>query len=89
MLASQMWLLGRLLPLMIGECIPDDDSHWKCYLNLLRILTIATAVEVTEDTIALLALLVKDYVTCFNLLYPNCMTPKMHYLLHLPQQMKL
>ena len=23
--ASQMWLLGRLLPLMVGDLVPEDD----------------------------------------------------------------
>ena len=84
-----MWLLGRLLLLMIGEYVPDDDNHWKCYVCLLRVLTVVTAVEVSRDTVSLLTLLVKDYLTYFNLLYPNIMTPKMHFLLHLPHQLKL
>lgn len=35
--ASQMWLLSRLLPVMIGHKIPESDSHWLNYLLLLRI----------------------------------------------------
>ena len=83
-----MWLLGRLLPLMVGQYVPEEDDHWQCYINILRILTLATAVEVTDDTIATLAQLVEDYLHQMNLLYPNSITPKMHYLLHLPDQMK-
>ena len=41
-IASQMWLLGRLLPLIIGKYVCSDDKHWRCYLQLLRIVTIGT-----------------------------------------------
>ena len=87
--ASQMWLLGRLLPLMVGKYVPGDDAHWRCFLQLLRILCIATAVEVTVDTVSLLSVLIQDYLVTFNHLYPHSITPKLHYLLHLPRQMQL
>lgn len=56
--ASQMWLLGRLLPLIMGKYVPDDDAHWRCYIQLLRILTISTATEVTEDTVSTISFLI-------------------------------
>ena len=87
-LASQTWLLGRLLPLTIGSYVPDGDAHWECYMLLLSITVLATAVEVTVDSVSELTLLVQDYLHVFNSLYPNKITPKMHYLLHLPDQMK-
>lgn len=83
-----MWLLGRLLPLMVGRYVPNHDKHWECYSLLLKILVIATAVEVTEDTVSTLSLLIEDYLFRYNSLYPGTMTPKLHYLLHLPQQLK-
>ena len=83
-----MWLLGRLLPLMIGQYIPEDDKHWRCFLDLLRIMAISTAVEVTLDSVSVLAMLIEDYLLHFNALYPDCITPKMHYLLHLPSQIE-
>ena len=87
-IASQMWLLGRLLPLMVGQYVPDDDSHWMCFMELLSILVLSTAVEVTSDSIADLKMAVESYLFHYNELYPNSMTPKMHYLLHLPEQME-
>ena len=74
---------------MVGRYIPEDDLHWKSYLDLLRILTLATAVEVTQETISLMSMLVENYLTRYNTLYPNSMTPKLHYLVHLPEQMEL
>ena len=86
--ASQNWLLGRLLPLMVGSYVPDGDSHWECYMQLLSIMVLVTAVEVTLDSVSELTMLVQDYLHAFNSLYPNKITPKMHYLLHLPDQMR-
>ena len=33
--ASQMWLLGRVLPYEIGRYIPKKDKHWQNYFLLL------------------------------------------------------
>ena len=82
-----MWLLGRLLPLMVGIRVPDDDQHWVCYQLLLGILVLATSFEITDDTIALLTKLVQDYLVIFNRIYPHSIVPKLHYMLHLPEQM--
>ena len=83
-----MWLLGRLLPIMVGDLVPEDDNHWQCYIDLLRIMCIVTAVEVTENFINILTMLIECYLSTFNALFPDSITPKMHYLLHLPDQIK-
>ena len=80
--ASQNWLLGRLLLLMVGTHVPDGDSHWEYYVRLLCIIVLATAVEVTLNSVSELAMLVQYYLCAFNSLYPNKITPKVHYLLH-------
>ena len=38
--ASQMWCLGRMLPFLIGDKIPEEDEHWEHYLLLLSILVL-------------------------------------------------
>lgn len=65
-IASQMWLLGRLLPLMVGDHVPSNDVNWLCFIDLLRILTIATAFEVTQDSVSILILLIEGYLQQFN-----------------------
>ena len=35
--ASQTWTLGRLLPVMVGSRVPEDDSHWQFYLTTLTV----------------------------------------------------
>lgn len=87
--ASQIWLLGRLLPMMVGDRVPDDDAHWICFINLLQILCIATAFEITPDAVAVIGMLIEDYLSQFVALYPGSITPKIHYLLHLVRQIQL
>ena len=79
-----MWRLGRLL-LMVGRYIPDEDPHWMCFMDLLRILVLSTVVEVTEDTISDLTVVIEGYISQYNKLYPDSMT---HYLLHLSEKIK-
>ena len=86
--ASQMWLLGRLLPLIIGDYVPNGDPHWICYIELISILVLSTAVEVPPEMIDDLGMAIENYLFHYNGLYPDSMTPKMHYLLHLPEQIK-
>ena len=84
-----MWLLGRLLPLMVGKHIPQNDQHWLCFVELLMVMVLSTSVEATQDTASELSYAVESYLHHFSKLYPNRMTPKMHYLLHFPEQMRL
>ena len=37
-IASQMWCLGRFLPLHIGSLVPEGDRFWDNYLMLLTIM---------------------------------------------------
>ena len=37
-IASQMWTLSRLLPVMVGKYISEDDDNWLHFLQLLDIM---------------------------------------------------
>ena len=81
-----MWLLGRVLPLMVGDKVPSGDEFWINYLDLLEIVDILMAPELTEDDVANLATLISDHCQQFKLLYPNAsITPKIHYIVHMPR----
>ena len=83
-----MWCLARLLPLMIGEIIYDDDPYWNNFVLLLTIVDYVLAPVVSKDCIAYLRVLIDDHHQSFKALYPNCrFTPKMHYLVHYPDYM--
>lgn len=47
--ASQMQLLVCVLPFLVGEKIPKDDSNWKFYLLLRQIVDIVVSPIISED----------------------------------------
>lgn len=44
-----MWLLGRMIPSMLGHLIPKDDEKWTNLMLLLRILEKLLAHSITVD----------------------------------------
>ena len=87
--ASQTWCLGRFLPLLIGDLIPEGDEHWENYLQLMTIIDYVFAPSTNEGYIAYLRMLIEDFLTDFHELYPERrLTPKMHYILHIPTWMQ-
>ena len=52
-LASQMWLLARLLPIIIGAKVSDDE-WWANFILLLDIAEYLLAPESSEDEASLL-----------------------------------
>ena len=43
-----MWLLGRILPIVIGSFVPDGDDHWNLYLQMMDIADILFSPTVTD-----------------------------------------
>ena len=85
-----MMTLLRFLPFMIGKMIEEDDDHWQRFLLLWDIGSLVNSFEVTQRDTVHLAWLVKMYLSSFKQLYPDVsIIPKMHYLVHLPQQIML
>ena len=81
-----MWCLARLLPLMIGEYVPDDDDRWKLFLTLLTIVDYVFAPRTNQENVSYLATLIKDHHQEFKCVYPNSpITPKLHNMIHIPE----
>ena len=77
-----MWLLGRILPMMIGEMVPEDDEYWQNFLVMMEIVDILFCPQISEDTAAFLAASINDHHCWFTELYPDSpIVPKHH--LHL------
>ena len=83
--ASQMWVLGRFLPLMIGHLISEDDDHWTHYIQLLEIVDIIFAPIIDSDAPGYLEVLIEENLLDFVELYREAVLPKMHYLIHIPR----
>ena len=81
--ATQMWCLSRLLPLIIGMSVPEDDAHWDNFLLLLKIVDIVFSPLLSRSDAAYLVFLIDDYLQTFVELYPLCnIIPKQHYMVH-------
>ena len=50
--AAQMWLLGRILSVLVGDHVPDDDEHWHNFLVMMEIVDHLFCPQVTEDQAA-------------------------------------
>ena len=80
-----MWCLGRYLPLLIGDLVPEDDEHWANLLNLCQIVDYIFSPKCTIGILDHLDHLIQLFLSQFVSLYPDeTITPKMHYLIHYP-----
>ena len=85
--AGQMLCLSQNLPFLIGQFIPEGDESWTCFLTLLSITSILTAIQFSPEDCALIATLIEEHHECFIKVYPDVLlTPKFYYLIHLPDQ---
>ena len=81
--ASQMWWLLLFLPLMIGDLVSRQSSHWKLFLLLREICSIIFAPVVTNGLGVFLKQLVIDHHNMFKTLYPDRrLIPKHHFMIH-------
>lgn len=86
--ASAMLTLCHTLPVIVGSRIPQNHAKWQNMLRLIQIVLLCTSPSCTRETAVQLRLLIAEYLTNFIILYPKAsFIPKMHYLIHLPQQM--
>lgn len=87
--AGQMLTLMINLPLIIGDTVNNNDVNWKNFLVLHNIINIAYSYTYENRTVNELENMITVYLTNFQDLYVGVsITPKMHYLTHLPQQLK-
>ena len=81
-----MWCLACLLPLMIGNFVPEEDPKWEKFLLLLNIANYVFSPITSRSIAAFLATLIEDYLKSFSELYLECpIIPKQHYMVHIPQ----
>ena len=83
-IAAQLWLLGRVSPYSFGEDVPEGDENWNNYLQLLEIVDIFMASEISEDEFAELSLLIQQHHFVFQELYTvSCVLPKHYFMIHM------
>lgn len=81
-----MWLLARILPIIIGRYVPDDDEMWENFCLLMNIVDIVFSPKLSTDDAGYLKHLINDHHTNFVKLYPTAsVIPKMHFMVHIPR----
>ncbi|KAG1673824.1 hypothetical protein GQR58_015387 [Nymphon striatum] len=87
--AAQMWCLARFLPLMIGDMVPRDNSQWQTLLLLEDVLQYSCAPVLDREHVMMMKDIIEDFHESFRQSFPEeTIKPKMHFMLHYPQQMK-
>ena len=88
--SAAMLTLISILPIIIGEAIPDDDTKYQNLLRLFQISHMITSPCTSLDTVGKLEQTIYTHHIEFKREYPKAaVVPKMHYLLHIPRQMIL
>ena len=87
--AGQLLVLIINLPLILNTYVKTDDEYWINFLKLHQIVNISFSFTYEDETIDIFKNMINKYIICFKNLYSDAsITPKMHYLTHLPEQLK-
>jgi len=87
--AHENWSLLRLLPLMIGFKVPENEPAWHLLMDLKDIVELVVAPFHTEDTIRFLDIKISEHRHRYLQIFPEArVLPKHHYLEHYPQLIK-
>ena len=85
--SSQTLLLCRMLPLIIGDCVPEQDTKWKCFILLRKIIDILVSPVIHIEQCAVLKSLIQEHHLLFKDLHgESLITPKFHFMVHYPEQ---
>jgi hypothetical protein len=86
MKAVQSLSLLKYLPLIVGDCVPEDDEHWQFLLELSTLVDLFLAPRFTVGMVSMMRLLISDHLATFLELFgPNVrLRPKHHFLVHFP-----
>ena len=84
--ASRMWCFLRLLPLFVGDKVPEEEPVWCLLLMLKEIVDIILSPVITMTYISYLSDLINDHHNLLKYLFPDTpVKPKHHYLVHYPK----
>lgn len=80
------WTLLRLLPLLVGHCIPEVDETWEVLMNFKDVVELSLSASFTEETMYFLDCKIAEHRHLFQKVFPNeTIRPKHHYIDHYPQ----
>jgi len=87
--AHENWCLLRLLPLMIGTKVPEEEQAWKLLMTLKAVVELVMSPNHTDESIGYLDSLIAEHRHRFRGLFPERkLIPKHHFVEHYPQLIK-
>lgn len=87
MTAREAWQFFYLLPILIGDKIPEDDEVWELLRTLLKIIEMCLESSFDETKLTLLSSLISKHHTIY-MKYFRELKPKMHLITHLPSSIR-
>ncbi|XP_036419954.1 uncharacterized protein LOC118803580 [Colossoma macropomum] len=80
------WTLLRLLPLMIGDKIPEKEKTWQILLDLKDIVELLATSQFSNETLCYLESKISDHRSLLKEVFPDFhLLPKHHFLEHYPE----
>jgi hypothetical protein len=87
--ASENRTLLQLLPLIIGDCIPNENIFWELLMQLKDIVQLAFAPIFTESSIVYFDTVIKSHRLLLREAFPKLkFKPKHHFVEHYPALVK-
>ena len=84
--AHENWCLLRLLPLIIGLKVPEQEPVWQMLMTLKDIVDFVMSPVHTEESICYLDSIISEHRSRFLDVFPqHKLIPKHHFLEHYPQ----
>lgn len=88
--AHENWCLLRLIPLIVGKLIPEDEPAWQLILDLKDIVDLVVCPIHTNESIAYLESKISEHRYRYQELFPERrLLPKHHFLEHYPAMIPL
>lgn len=83
--AHENWAFLRLLPFLIGHCVPENEPAWLVLMDLKEIVELAVAPIHTDQSIAYLESKIVEHRYRYQEQFPGIkLLPKHHYTEHYP-----
>ncbi|CAL9691333.1 unnamed protein product [Knipowitschia caucasica] len=83
--AHENWCLLRMMPLMIGDKVPEDDPAWEVLMTLRDVVELVMAPLHTDESIGYMESKISEHRYRFLKVFPEeKVRPKHHFLEHYP-----
>lgn len=87
--AHENWCLLRLLPLMIGPKVSEEEQAWQLLMTLKDVVELVMSSIHTDQSIGYLESLIAEHRHRFSSVFPHeKLIPKHHFIEHYPQLIK-